>query len=112
MIIIGLSAYFHDSAVAFLINCKIKFSAHEEMYIRIKKESYFPILAIKEGLASLEIDINDIDYFVYFEKPILKFERILDDYFETSPFSFSSFNSSMPVWIKKKSLLNLIFKKI
>jgi carbamoyltransferase len=102
MIIVGISAYFHDSAVAFLINGEIKFAAHEERYSRIKHDSSFPILSIKEGLISLEIDINDIDYFVYFEKPILKFERILDDYFETSPFSFSSFNNSIPVWIKEK----------
>ncbi len=102
MKILGISSYFHDSSAALIIDGELSFAAHEERYTRIKHDSSFPLNTIRKSLEFSGLDINDIDNFVYFEKPILKFERILDDYFKTAPKAIKSFQESMPIWLKEK----------
>ncbi len=102
MKILGISSYFHDSSAALIIDGELSFAAHEERYTRIKHDSSFPLNTVKKSLEFSGLNINEIDYFVYFEKPILKFERILDDYFKTAPRAIKSFQESMPMWLKEK----------
>ena len=76
MKILGISSYFHDSSATLIIDGELSFATHEERYTRIKHDSSFPLNTIRKSLEFNGLDINDIDNFVYFEKPILKFERI------------------------------------
>ena len=80
MVIVGISSYFHDSAVSIVKNSKVLFAAQEERYSRLKHDSNFPKLSLQKGLDYLGMDISEIDYVVYHEKPLTHFERL----FETS----------------------------
>ena len=102
MLILGISAFYHDSAVALIKNGNIIFAAQEERFTRIKHDSNFPSNAISHCLKYTNIDINQIDYFCFYEKPLLKFKRLFDTYTEYFPKGFKSFKSAMPLWIKTK----------
>ena len=71
MIIVGISAYYHDSSIAILIDGKIKFAAHEERYLRIKNYKFFPLEALKNGIKFCGIELKDVDYFVFYEKNLI-----------------------------------------
>jgi carbamoyltransferase len=102
MIILGISAYYHDSAASLIIDGEIIAAAQEERFTRIKHDSEFPIQSILYCLAEADITPNDIDYIAFYDKPFLKFDRLLETYLAFAPKGFKSFATSMPVWIKDK----------
>ena len=105
MLILGISAYFHDSAACVIKDGKILVALQEERFSRKKHDERFPVLAIKKCLETAKIDANAIDYVVFFEKPLLKFERILETYLAVAPKGFKNFKASFPVWINEKLFL-------
>ena len=100
--IIGISCFYHDSAAAYIKNGEIISAVQEERFTRIKHDNSFPENSIKYILKSQNISIDDIDYFVFYEKPFLKFDRIIETYFSSAPFGFKSFLNSIPIWTKEK----------
>ncbi len=100
--ILGISAFYHDSAAAIIIDGKITAAAQEERFSRKKHDSKFPTRAIKYVLEENSISLNEVDYIVFFEKPFLKFERILETYLAFAPKGFKSFSMSMPLWLREK----------
>ena len=102
MKILGISAWYHDSAACLLIDGKIIAAAQEERFTRKKYDPSFPQNAIAYCIGSSNIDYSDLDAVVFYEKPFLKFERLLETYFAFAPKGFKSFSSSMPLWIKEK----------
>jgi len=102
MIILGISAYYHDSAVCLIKDGEIIFAAQEERYTRKKHDSSFPSLATKDCLLSSGITSKDINYVAFYDKPFLKFERILETYLAYAPLGIRSFLMAIPLWIKKK----------
>ncbi len=113
MYIIGFSAYYHDSAACLLKNGELICAAQEERFTRKKHDSNFPIHAIKYCLDEAKIDSNKIENIVFYEKPFLKFERLIETYLSYAPIGFSSFAKAMPLWIKEKLFLkSLILKQL
>ena len=102
MNIIGISCFYHDSAAALIINGNIISAVQEERFTRIKHDARFPINSIKYCLNSANLKIPDIDAFVFYEKPFIKFERLLETYLQKVPYGFTSFKIAIPLWIKEK----------
>jgi carbamoyltransferase len=109
--ILGISAYYHDSAAALLENGRIIAAAQEERFSRQKHDAKFPANAIAYCLSQANIQIGDIDAVVFYDKPIVKFERLLETYLAYAPHGISSFLSSMPIWLKEKLYLKTLLKK-
>ncbi|SEO34754.1 carbamoyltransferase [Mucilaginibacter gossypiicola] len=105
MYILGISAYFHDSAACLLKNDHIVAAAQEERFTRKKNDESFPLNAIKYCLVEAGISLNQVDHIVFYEKPFLKFERLLETYLAFAPSGFISFMKAMPVWLKDKLFL-------
>tara|TARA_B100000767_G_C19768641_1_gene538837 strand:+ start:1821 stop:3659 length:1839 start_codon:yes stop_codon:yes gene_type:complete len=102
MYILGISAYYHDSAACLIHDGKIIAAAQEERFTRIKQDDSFPYQAIQYCVDEAEIDPSEIVNVVFYEKPFLKFERLLETYLAFAPRGFRSFASAMPLWIKEK----------
>lgn len=102
MYILGISAYYHDSAAALINNGEIVAAAQEERFNRKKHYSGFPVAAIEYCLKEAGIGPGDIDYIAFYDKPFLKFERLLETYLGFAPRGFKSFQMSMPLWLKEK----------
>ena len=102
MYILGISAYYHDSAACLLKNGEIIAAAQEERFTRKKHDQNFPINAIKYCLQDAGISSDDLEIVAFYDKPFLKFERILETYLSFAPKGISSFLKAMPLWIKKK----------
>ena len=100
--ILGLSAYYHDSAAALIQNGCILAAAQEERFTRIKHDARFPINAIGYCLSEARISPKEIDYVVFYDKPFLKFERLLETYLAFAPRGFNSFRKAIPLWLKEK----------
>ena len=100
--ILGISAFYHDSAAAILVDGKIIAAAQEERFSRKKHDPRYPVNAIKYVLQESNLKLNDIDHIVFFEKPFLKFERLLETYMAFAPKGFKSFSLSMPIWLREK----------
>ena len=100
--ILGISAFYHDSAATLTINGRVIAAAQEERFTRVKGTSVFPKYAIGYCLGEAGIRIDDLDAIVYYDKPYLKFERILESYYTYSPRGIKSFLKSMPLWLKEK----------
>ena len=100
--ILGISCYYHDSAAALVVDGEIDSAVQEERFTRIKHDSNFPVNSIKYILKKNKIKLNEIDYIVFYEKPFLKFERLLETYLDNVPFGLKSFLKSMPIWAKEK----------
>ncbi len=100
--ILGISAFYHDSAAAILIDGKIIAAAQEERFSRKKHDSRYPFNAVKYVLSESKLNLNQIDHIVFFEKPFLKFERLLETYMAFAPKGFKSFSLSMPIWLREK----------
>jgi carbamoyltransferase len=100
--ILGISAFYHDSAATILINGKIIAAAQEERFTRKKHDPSYPFNAIKFVLDYVNLKLNDVDQIIFFEKPFLKFERLLETYVAFAPKGFKSFCMAMPVWLKDK----------
>ena len=100
--ILGISAFYHDSAAALIEDGKIISAAQEERFSRKKHDARYPFHAVDFILKSNNLRLNDIDYIVFFEKPFLKFERLLETYLAFAPRGFKSFSLSMPIWLREK----------
>ena len=100
--ILGISAFYHDSAAALLIDGKIIAAAQEERFTRVKHDSSYPFNAVEFVLKYSNLKLNQIDHIVFYEKPFLKFERLLETYVAFAPRGFRSFSSSMPIWLREK----------
>lgn len=100
--ILGISAYYHDSAAAILVDGEIVAAAQEERFTRKKHDSSFPVHASRYVLGESGINYRDLAAVAFYDKPFLKFERLLETYHAFAPLGFRSFLSSMPVWIKEK----------
>jgi len=100
--ILGISAYYHDSAAALLSDGVIIAAAQEERFTRKKHDASFPANAVQYCLDQACISLNDIDFLVFYEKPLITFERLLETYLSYAPQGFLSFLSAMPVWLKNK----------
>lgn len=102
MNILGISAFYHDSAAALVVDGEIKAAAQEERFTRKKHDQSFPKKAIEYCLSSQNLTIKDVDIVCFYDKPFLKFERILQTYLEFAPVGIESFMKAIPVWIKEK----------
>ena len=115
-IILGISAFYHDSAATLLVDGKIIAAAQEERFTRKKHDATFPKKAILKILDQAKVNSEDIDYIVFYDKPFLKFERLLETYLDCIPRGFKSFQMAMPIWLKEKLFLKSFlikeFKKI
>ena len=111
--ILGISAFYHDSAACILKNGEIIAAAQEERFTRKKHDSNYPYNAIEFVLNYANLKLNKVDQIVFFEKPFLKFERLLETYVAFAPKGFVSFSKAMPLWIKEKLFQkNLLFNKL
>lgn len=102
MKILGISSFYHDSAAALIVDGEIVAAAQEERFSRKKFDPGFPEQSIRFCLKKANLKISDIDEIVYYEKPLLSFERLLESILETAPKSFMTFLSAMPIWVREK----------
>lgn len=105
MTILGISAFYHDSAAALIKNGEILAAAQEERFTRIKHDPAFPSNAVKFCLDHSGVTLDKVDAIVFYDKPLLKFERLLETYYGFSPRGLKSFLTSIPVWLKEKMFL-------
>jgi carbamoyltransferase len=111
MNILGISAYYHDAAACLVIDGKIIAAVQEERFTRIKHDSSFPNHAISYCLKEAGISAKDLDHIVFYDKPFLKFERLLETYLAFAPRGFKSFATSLPVWLKDKLFQKSVITK-
>lgn len=113
MYILGISAYYHDSAACLIYKDEIIAAVQEERFTRKKQDESFPINAIKYCLDQAGLEISDIENIVYYEKPFLKFERLLESFYHFAPAGVVPFVKSIPVWVKEKLFIkNQIYTKL
>ena len=113
MYILGISAFYHDSGAVLLEDDQIQAAAQEERFTRKKHDSAFPANAIKYCLAHSGLSLQDLTAVAFYDKPFLKFERLLETYYAFAPRGLRSFLAAMPVWIKEKLFLkNLILDEL
>lgn len=113
MKILGISAYYHDSAAAIIIDGNVIYAAQEERFSRVKNDASFPIKAIKYCLRESGLSVEDLDCIAFYDKPFLKFERLLETYYAFAPKGFKSFVKAMPVWLKQKLFIKqIVLKKL
>jgi carbamoyltransferase len=108
--ILGISAYYHDSAAALIEDGRVIAAAQEERFTRKKHDSNFPRHAVEYCLAAADSGIAAVDYVAFYDKPFLKFERLLETYLAFAPAGFPSFLKAMPIWIKEKLFQKLILR--
>lgn len=111
MKILGISAYYHDSAAALLIEGEIIAAAQEERFSRKKHDAQFPQKAISYCLDEAAVELKNLDFIVFYEKPFITFERLLETYLSHAPSGIRSFLLTMPVWLKGKLYLKALLKK-
>ncbi len=113
MTILGISAFYHDSAAALIQGENILAAAQEERFTRKKQDEAFPTNAIKFCLETAGVSINELDAIAFYDKPLLKFERLLETYYGFAPKGISSFIAAIPVWLREKMFLkDLIYKEL
>lgn len=112
MKILGISAFYHDSAAALIDGETIVAAAQEERFTRIKHDQAFPIHAVEYCLQEANLAVEDIDQIVFFEKPFIKFERLLETYVAFAPRGFVSFKSALPLWVKEKLFQRKIVREM
>ena len=100
--ILGISAFYHDSAAALIVDGKIIAAAQEERFSRKKHDPSYPFNAVEFVLKKANLSLNKVDYIVFYEKPFLKFERLLETYLAFAPRGFKSFSMAMPIWLREK----------
>ena len=110
MNILGISAYYHDSAAALVTDGVITAAAQEERFTRKKHDPGFPARAINYCLREQGLSIRDVDHIVFYDKPMLKFDRLLETYLAEAPRGFKSFRMAMPVWLKEKLYLKSVLR--
>ncbi|MEG4445916.1 carbamoyltransferase [Microcoleus sp. AT9_B5] len=111
MNILGISAYYHDSAAALIRDGEIIAAAQEERFSRKKHDARFPKNAIAYCLKEANIDLREVDRIVFYDKPLVKFERLLETYLAYAPQGFRSFLTAMPIWLKEKLYLKTMLKR-
>ncbi|WP_445247475.1 carbamoyltransferase family protein [Microcoleus sp. OTE_8_concoct_300] len=111
MNILGISAYYHDSAAALIRDGEIIAAAQEERFSRKKHDARFPKNAIAYCLKEANIDLRELDQIVFYDKPLVKFERLLETYLAYAPQGFRSFLAAMPIWLKEKLYLKTMLKR-
>jgi len=109
--ILGISAFYHDSAAALLEEGKVIAAAQEERFTRKKHDASFPINAINFCLDYANINLNDVEFVAFYDKPFLKFERLLETYLAFAPRGFRSFAKAIPLWLKEKLFLKTLLEK-
>src|SRR2546427_7028761 len=109
--ILGISAFYHDSAAAILIDGQIVAAAQEERFTRKRHDSSFPLHACRYVLQESGIDCRDVASVSFYEKPFLKFERLLETYHAFAPGGYLNFLSAMPVWIKEKLFMRRLLQE-
>jgi carbamoyltransferase len=108
--ILGLSAFYHDSAAALVEDGRISAAAQEERFTRKKHDSEFPSSAIDYCLDHAGVDLEEIDYVAFYDKPFLKFERLLETYLAFAPHGFQSFRMAIPLWLREKLFLKQLLR--
>jgi carbamoyltransferase len=111
MRVLGISAFYHDSAAALIADGRIVAAAQEERFTRKKHDSSFPQNAVRYCLADAGVGLEDVDYVAFYDKPFLKFERLLETYMAFAPKGFKSFRLAMPVWLREKLFLKDLLRK-
>lgn len=111
MKVLGISAFYHDSAAALIRDGEIVAAAQEERFTRRKHDSGFPSHAVDYCLHEGGITLDDVDYVAFYDKPLLKFERLLETYLAFAPRGFKSFSMAIPIWLKEKLFLNTLLTK-
>jgi carbamoyltransferase len=109
--ILGISSFYHDSAAALLVDGRITAAGQEERFTRKKHDPSFPVNTIDYCLREAGLSFKDISEVVFYEKPLIKFERLLETYLSCAPYGLRSFLSAMPVWLKEKLFLKKLLKK-
>ncbi len=111
MVILGISGFYHDSAVALVRDGKILAAAQEERFTRKKHDACFPSRALDYCLRETGIVLDDVDFVVFYDKPFLKFERLLETYLAFAPSGFASFRIAIPIWLRDKLFLRDLLNK-
>ena len=109
--ILGISAFYHDSAAAIVVDGYVVAAAQEERFTRKKHDATFPAEAIKYCLSEAGLTLSSVNYIVFYDKPFIKFERLIETYLAHAPFGFKSFAMATPVWLKEKLYLKRTLKK-
>ncbi len=104
MTILGISAYYHDSSATIIRDGKIVASMQEERFSRKKHDASFPTSSILHCLKEAQIGIEEVDYIAFYEKPFIKFERLLETYLTEAPRGFLSFSRAIPIWLTGEAL--------
>lgn len=110
MLILGISAFYHDSAAAILRDGEIVAAAQEERFTRIKHDSAFPSNAVRYCLDAAGASMSDVDHIAFYDKPFIKFERLLETYLAIAPKGFRSFAMALPVWVNEKLFQKRLLK--
>ncbi|MEO0330467.1 MAG: carbamoyltransferase N-terminal domain-containing protein, partial [Bacteroidota bacterium] len=108
--ILGVSGFYHDSAAALLKDGVLVAAAQEERFTRKKHDAGFPVHAIRSLLEGEAIALGDVEHVAFYDKPFLKFERLLETYVATVPRGFASFRAAMPIWLKEKLFLKRLLR--
>ena len=108
--ILGISAFYHDSSATLLKDGEIIAAAQEERFTRIKHDSSFPFNSIISVLEIGNTSLSEVDYIIFYEKPFLKFERLLETYVAFAPKGFKQFTKSMPIWLSEKLFQKKLLK--
>lgn len=111
MNILGISAFYHDSAACIVVNGKIVAAAQEERFTRRKHDARFPVESTRFCLEYTGVEIDELDALVFYDKPLLKFERLLETYYGFAPKGLQSFMMSMPVWLKEKMFIKKLIRE-
>src|SRR5262245_57842742 len=109
--ILGLSAFYHDSAAALVVDGDIVAAAQEERFSRKKFDADFPTAAVAYCLREAGLRADQLDYIAFYDKPLTKFERLLETYLAFAPSGFRSFCLAMPVWLKEKLHLRKVIRR-
>src|SRR5579871_4887610 len=111
MRILGLSAFYHDSAAALVVDGRIVAAVQEERFTRKRADANFPVKSIEYCLAAGGISLADLDWIVFYDKPFLKFERLIETYLAFAPQGFKSFRKAIPLWLREKLFQKDLLKK-
>src|SRR5438132_2637270 len=109
--ILGISAFYHDSAASLIVDGDIVAAAQEERFTRKKHDAGFPSRAVEYCLREARLDASRLDYVVFYEKPVRKLERLLETYVSFAPAGFKSFSMALPVWLKEKTRLPAVIRE-
>ncbi|MBT8421771.1 MAG: hypothetical protein KJP03_01505, partial [Gammaproteobacteria bacterium] len=109
--ILGISAFYHDAAAALLKDGEVIAAAQQERFTRIKHDEGFPAEAISYCLEEAGLELKDVNEIVFYDKPLVKFERLLETYLSYAPKGFRSFMAAMPIWLKEKLYLKTTLKR-